>query len=589
MKSRWSLAPPQPALADFLARQLRLSPLLAQCLLNRGWSEPAQISRFLEPRLKDLSDPFLLPDMRAAVDRLFEARAKGQRVVIFGDYDVDGVTATALLTEVLSELGWTVCHYLPHRIDEGYGLSRGAVENCVSKLSPGLLLAVDCGSTAGDAIRWLSEQGVDTIVLDHHQVSNPRPPAVALVNPRLMAAAEPGAAPGGSRSAPELAHLCSAGLAFKLAHALVKQGRQAGLARAADFDLKPFLELAALGTIADLVPLRGENRILVTTGLERLNATRRPGLTALTRVAGIKGRIGGYEVGYLLGPRLNAAGRLETADEALRLLRAPSLAEAEPLAYHLDARNRERQQIEREMAEEVIASVRARFQPDRDYVIVEGRLLWHIGVVGIVASRVLHEFHRPAIILGGEGDEWCGSGRSIEGFDLAAALRSCDDLLLRHGGHALAAGLSIRPENVEAFRARLNELARRSLRPEDLQPTLHLDAEVDLRELSLERVKELERLQQTGIGNPPVQLVARGVTHQRPLQRMGADRRHAKLWLTDNQVTREAVMWGVGDGPLPVGRFDLAFHPQVNEYNGSATVQLKVLDWQPAPALSRGG
>ena len=580
MKYRWSLAPAQPALAGFLAGRLRLSPLLAQCLLNRGLSEPEEIARFLEPRLKDLTDPFRLPDMGVAVDRLFAARAAGQRVAIFGDYDVDGVTATALLAEVLEALGWTVGHYLPHRMDEGYGLSRGAVENCVSKLSPSLLLAVDCGSTAVEAIRWLREQGVDTIVLDHHQVSTPRPEALALVNPRLAVPNEANKGPAGPGPVPETADLCSAGLAFKLAHALVKQGRQAGLAGADGFDLKPFLELVALGTIADLVPLRGENRILVSAGLERLNTTRRPGLVALKRVAGVQGRVGGYEVGYLLGPRLNAAGRLETADAALRLLRARSLAEAEPLAHSLDVCNQERQQIERQMAEEVIETVRARFQPDRDYVIVEGRLLWHIGVVGIVASRVLHEFHRPAIVLGGEADEWRGSGRSIEGFDLAAALCACDDLLLRHGGHALAAGLSIRPEQVDLFRARLNDLARRTLKPEDLQPRLRVDAEIDLRELTLERVAELERLQQTGIGNPPVHLVARGLVHQRPLQRMGPDRRHAKMWLTDDHTTCEAVLWGAGEGPLPVGRFDLAFQPQVNRYNGNSSVQLKVLDWQ---------
>jgi single-stranded-DNA-specific exonuclease len=209
-------------------------------------------------------------------------------------------------------------------------------------------------------------------------------------------------------------------------------------------------------------------------------------------------------------------------------------------------------------------------------------LLWHIGVVGIVASRVLQRFYRPTIILGGDTGEWRGSGRSIEGFDLAAALRQCDDLLARHGGHAMAAGLSVSPDKLDALRQRLNEVARRTLKPEQLQPSLRLDAEASVSEVTLDRVGELNRLQQTGMGNPPVHLCARGVTHQRPLQRIGAEKKHVKLWVTDGRATREAVWWGAGDGELPVGRFDLAFAPQINEYNGARTVQFKVLDWRPA-------
>jgi single-stranded-DNA-specific exonuclease len=257
-------------------------------------------------------------------------------------------------------------------------------------------------------------------------------------------------------------------------------------------------------------------------------------------------------------------------------------AAATPLAQNLDSHNRERQKIERSIAEEAIGAIRAKFNPATDQVIVEGQLMWHVGVIGIVASRVLHEFYRPTIIIGGEGDEWRGSGRSIDGFDLAAALRECDDLLLRHGGHAMAAGVTIRPGQIEALRARLNDLARRTLKPEQFQPLLRLDAEVEVGELTLERMRELGQLEQTGMGNPPVRLVARNVAHARPLQRMGADKKHAKLWIGDARKTAEAVLWNVGDGPLPVGRFDLAFSPQLNAFNGSITVQLKVLDWRPA-------
>jgi single-stranded-DNA-specific exonuclease len=574
MKFRWMPAPPQPLLAGQLASQFEISTLLAQCLINRGLSEVSAIENFLDPRLKKLADPFLLPNMAAAVNRLLCARAQDEPLVIFGDYDVDGVTSAALLVEVLRTLGWTVDFYLPHRMDEGYGLSRDGVANCLKKYPVKLLLAVDCGSTAVDTISWLRGQGVDVIVLDHHQVSDPAPAAVALVNPQSTYNSE--------FKPHNFCELCSAGLAFKLAHALIKRGREINLPGAAEFDLKPLLDLVALGTIADLVPLVGENRILVSSGLEKLNTTRRSGLVALKQVAQCPPQLGAYEVGFQLGPRLNAAGRLETAEDALRLVLAPDLNTAMPLAQELDLRNRERQKIERGISDEAIGIVRSKFDAQKDFVIVEGQLLWHIGVVGIVASRVLQQFYRPTFIIGGEGEAWRGSGRSIAGFDLAAALRECDDLLIRHGGHAMAAGVTIHPEKLDAFRARLNEIARRSLKPEDLQPPLRLDAEVQLNEISLATLAELDRLKPMGQGNPSVQFFTRGVTHSRPLQRMGAEKQHVKLWLTDGTVTHECVWWNVGDKSLPVGKFDLAFAPQVSEFNGRTTVQLKVLDWHQA-------
>ncbi len=590
MKFRWSLAPPQPLLAGRLAAQLKIPPLLAQCLLNRGFSEPPAIETFLQPRLKNLADPFRLPDMAAAVERLLRARAQNEPLVIFGDYDVDGVTSTALLLEVLRALGWKADSYLPNRLDEGYGLSADGVENCLKKFPVTLLLAVDCGSTAVETIRALRARNVDVIVLDHHQVSSPAPEAVALVNPQMVLRDAGRVTSDKNSSSPATRHpspvtqveLCSVGLAFKLAHALVKRGRETGLPGAAEFDLRPLLDLVALGTIADLVPLTGENRILVTAGLQRLNTTHRPGLVALKKVAQSPPVLGTHDVGFQLAPRLNAAGRLETAEESLRLLLAATLAEATPLAQNLDTRNRERQKIERAIVEQVTGAVRAKFNPKSDFVIVEGQLLWHIGVVGIVASRVLQEFYRPTIIIGGEGDAWRGSGRSIAGFDLAAALRECDDLLVRHGGHALAVGLSIQPDKIGALRERLNALALRALKPEDWQPLIHLDAEVGLDEMTLETLQELSRFKPTGQGNPGVQFCARNLAHARPLQRMGADRQHVKMWVTDAAATLEAVWWNGGEESLPVGKFDLAFAPQVNHFNGNRSVQLKVLDWQAA-------
>jgi len=573
MKFRWTLAPANPLLAAQVSRELKVPALLAQCLLNRGLSEPALITGFLQPRLKHLADPFLLPQMERAVDRLFQAHARQEPLVIFGDYDVDGVTSTAILLEVLRPLGWKVASYLPHRMDEGYGLSREGLENCLKDCPVTLLLAVDCGSTAAESIAWLRERGIEVIVLDHHQVSVPAPSALALINPWIEKH-------NGAGAPAPFQELCSAGLAFKLAHAVVKRGRQSGLPGAQDFDLRPLLDLVALGTIADMVPLRGENRILVSAGLERLQKTARPGVVALKQVAQCPAVLGPHEVGFLLAPRLNAAGRLETAEEALKLLLAADPAEASRLAGDLDRQNRERQSIERSIAEQVLRNVRARFQPDKDYVIVEGQESWHIGVVGIVASRVLQQFYRPTIIVGGDGRQWRGSGRSIEGFDLASALAECGDLLLGHGGHAMAAGVSLKPENLEAFRERLNEVARRQLQHQPLQPPLRLDAEVGLEEISLTSLAALEQLRPCGVGNPAIQFQARGITHARPLQRIGPDKQHVKMWLTDGAATHEAVWWNAGNESLPVGQFEVAFAPQINEYGGRRGVQLKFLDWR---------
>jgi single-stranded-DNA-specific exonuclease len=574
MNFRWQLTPPQPLLADSLARALRISPLLAQCLINRGLTETGCCRAYLEPKLARLQDPFALPGMVEAVDRLEQARLRGERVVLFGDYDVDGVTATALLQEVLEGLGWSTAVYLPHRLEEGYGLSPEAVANCLARFPTRLLLAVDCGSTSFEVIRQLQDRGVDVLVVDHHQVSQPAPPACALVNPRVRTGPDAQPVPFGE--------LCSVGLAFKLAHALVKRGRQQGRPEAAAFDLRPLLDLVALGTIADVVPLSGENRILVKAGLARLNATRRPGLQALCQVARCPEPLDTYEVGFQLAPRLNAAGRLETAEAAFHLLRARSPMEAGPLADQLNRWNRDRQALERRILEQVLQRLRDRFNPETDYVIVEGHPDWHLGVVGIVAARIVQEFYRPTLILGGDGETWRGSGRSIPGFDLAAALRRCSDLLLRHGGHAMAAGVSVLPRHLDALRVRLNELARQALAPEALQPVLRIDAEVALHQLTTSLLCELDRLRPFGLGNPTVQLAARALTHHRPLQRFGPDRQHVRLWVTDGTAVLETVWWNGGDQPLPVGRFDLAFVPQWRSRDGQRTVQLRLLDWRPA-------
>jgi single-stranded-DNA-specific exonuclease len=568
---RWRIAEVDYPAAHKFAQELRIPSLLALALANRGCPDASGASTYLEPRLAHLHDPFLLPNMEAAVERLLRAYQHQECFVVFGDYDVDGVTSTAILTEFFRALGWHCVYYLPHRIEDGYGLSHDAVQKCIERFHPKLLLAVDCGSSATEIIDRLHHSGVEVIVLDHHQVSAVAPSALALVNPQLG-------------SDPDARNLCSAGLAFKLAHALLKRCRSLGWPKAQQFDLRPFLDFVALGTIADLVPLTGENRIFARAGLERLCATQRPGLIALKKVASLNGATTCHEVAFQLAPRLNAAGRLESALDALELLLTSEPSRAESLAATLDEQNRERQSIEKKIADEVIAAVQSRFNPETDFAIVEGDARWHIGVVGIIASRVLREFHRPVVILGSDGsDSWRGSGRSIKGFDLAAGLRNCGDLLLKCGGHAMAAGVTMTSTKLTEFRARLNELAGRSIQSEALQPEIEIDAEVKLSDLNFTSVKALSRLEPIGQGNPPVQFVARRLQLRGELKCVGAAQQHRRFNVSDGTATHQALWWNCDQNVQLPPVFDLAFAPELNEFNGTFAIQLKVLDLKPSP------
>lgn len=555
---RWSVAEPTFAATE-IARALSLPPIVGRCLVNRGLITAADAELFLTPRLKQLSDPFLLPDMTEAIAALLEAHARKDEVIIFGDYDVDGVTATAILLEVLEYYGWRATAYLPHRLEDGYGLNLESAERALAESKARLMVAVDCGSTSVEAITELSKRGIQVIVLDHHQLSSPLPPARALVNPQL-----------GSSSH----ELCSAGLAFKLAHALTKRLRELNWPAAANYDLKNLLDLVALGTIADLVPLKSENRIFVSSGLKRLSDTPRPGLIALKNVAGIDGEVGVYEVGFQLAPRMNAAGRLEHAMEALDLLRAKNVADAEDIAARLDKQNRERQELEKQIADECLEGVRERFDPQNHFAIVEGNANWHVGVVGIVASRVLREFHRPTVIIGSDGVSWRGSGRSIDGFDLAAGLRECAHLLERHGGHAMAAGLSLAPDNFALFCERFNEVARTRLDALALQRTLRLDAEVKLGELTLSSITALNRLAPFGNSNPCVQVLVRNARLAGDVRRMGAEEQHARFSVADETGKLDVIWFNAGE--VPNGTFDLAVIPELNFYNGTTRIQLKL-------------
>ena len=569
MKYRWNLAPSQPLLTGQLIRELPLSPLLAQCLVNRGVVTKEEVSDFLKPKLKLLADPFLIPNMEVAVERLWKARSNNERLLIYGDYDADGITSTALLVEALTKLGWDVQAYLPGRFDDGYGLSPISVEKCLGQFKINLLLAVDCGSTSNEAIDCLNNNNVDVIVLDHHQLSNPAPNPVAMVNPQL------------NNNYPNFQELCSVGLAFKLIHAIVKRGRQEGLQKERDLDLKQFLDLVAIGTVADLVPLVGENRKLLRFGLEQLSETTRPGLVALKKIVNIKPPVSVFNVGFNLGPRINAAGRMENPATALNLLLSKDTYSAEINAKKLDDFNLKRQKIERDISNKAIENIQNTFNPEKDLVIVEGDKEWHLGVIGIVASRVMRKFYRPTFILAKDGDGWKGSARSIEGFDLAEAMRDCDDLLNDHGGHAMAAGVSVKPGQLDAFRERINEIAKKTISSEMFQAPLKLDAETNLSEMTLVRLKEMQQIEPTGQGNPEIQLLIPKLTMSGSINRMGKEKQHVKFWANDERDSCEVIAWNLKPEDEPKGVFDLAVVPQVNNFNGHLSVQLKLIDWRP--------
>ncbi|NCC84075.1 MAG: single-stranded-DNA-specific exonuclease RecJ [Clostridia bacterium] len=579
MRYFWKFHDFEPDAVEELAARLGVSPLMARCLWNRQVRTPEEAESFLEPFLKKLGDPFLIPDMEKAVTRLLLAKELAEPVTIFGDYDVDGITAAAILSEFFSELGWNFQgSYLPIRMEEGYGLSEEGIDHCLEEYpETRVFLAVDCGSTSSKGIERLQRSGLDVIVLDHHQIDNAeRPSPHALVNPRNTPEGEPP-----QRQLKDLQSLCSAGLAFKLAHAILKKGRLANDAWAEKFDLKEILDLVALGTIADLVKLKGENRIFVAHGLKRIAQTRRLGLQELLnssrrRVVSVD------DVAFYLAPRLNAAGRLEDAQVALELLTTPELGRAQCLAQQLELVNQERKGLQNRIAEEVISRVKRNFDPEKDFVIVEGSFDWHIGVIGIAAAQVAKQFRRPVVILGGNGQNWRGSCRSVDGFDMAEALRQCEGLLLNHGGHSMAAGVELELNQLESFRKCLNQVALKVLGTKVVKPNLLLDAEVKFRQLTPENLKELLRLAPFGMGNPSLTFAVRGARMARPWRKFGQMQRHLKLFLNDGSAeTVEGVIWNFEE-PLPeFGSFlDIAFEPTLDNFSGQEVVRLKILDWK---------
>lgn len=549
---RWLLKPVPEGAAD-LAADTGLPLLLTTLLSQRGILTPDQVQDFLVPKLASLGDPTVLPEMNLAVARILEAVDKKQRVALYGDYDVDGVTSMALMYLTLKAYGLETHLFLPSRMEEGYGLSLDGFTRLFEEFGkPDLLLALDCGTTSIKELTWLQEQGVDCVIVDHHELSPfGRPPCMALVNPKLGEAYH---------------YFCTAGLVFKVAHALLKTRR-------VDFDLKEALDLVALGTVADLVPLIDENRLLVRRGLEALAQTSRTGLRALKDIAGVDGFIQTHHVGFRLGPRLNAAGRLDTASTALQLLLAEDPLIANDYAVLLENHNRDRQAVELEVFNEAEQQLLAMGDLEHIPAVVLGSRKWHPGVVGIVASRISRLVHRPTILFSfDENGMGKGSGRSIPGFSLVEAIEFCREHIVRGGGHAMAAGVSVHEDKLVAFRECFSEAARRALSEEALTPVLELDVEVRLRDLSLEFLRNFRLMEPFGQRNHEPIFLCRGVNPRLPGRLM--KEKHLRVMLSQEGASMEARWFNAPLKSLPKPPWDVAMRVQRNFWRGEEQWQL---------------
>ncbi|MDD4890021.1 MAG: single-stranded-DNA-specific exonuclease RecJ [Phycisphaerae bacterium] len=570
ISKRWIVA---PALQDSDARDPRIPRLLRQLLSNRGLSDPAQAAAFLDPKLTDLPAPETLPGCSDAAKRVLAAVRDGRKIVIYGDYDVDGTTGSAILWHAIKLAGGQADYYIPHRLEEGYGLNSEALRTLAGGGAK-MVITVDCGVTAIAEAKLARELGVELIVTDHHEPSAAGlPDAACIVHPALS----------GSYPNPRL---CGAGVAMKLAWAI---GQSLTANTKVSDPFRKFLlqavTLAALGTVADVVPLLGENRILVTHGLRAIKQTGLPGLDALIDSAGLRTeKVDSYHVGFTLAPRLNAAGRMDEAHNVVELFTLADPARSKEIADYLEQHNRQRQETERAIFKQAVEKFEADpgFRARRSIVLADES--WHPGVVGIVASRMVERYCRPCVLIGIQNGIGQGSARSINAglaFNINEALRACGEHLASFGGHAMAGGLKIARDRIESFAAAFEDYARRCLTEEDLQPTLRVEAVVTAADLDLDTVRQVKALAPFGQGNPTPVLVAEGCRLANPPRRVGRDGSHLQFHVRVGDRVFKAIAFGGAhwEQPLGGGRpFDIAFGPSINTYQGISSVELCVSD-----------
>lgn len=563
---RWQEVPPgDERVVATLTESLRLPSAVCAVLAGRGHGDPESAKRFLRPLLEHLHDPALLADGRAAAVRIVRAVESGETILVHGDYDVDGICATALLTRFLAGRGARVIPFVPHRLRDGYDLSDAGLR-AASAAGASLIVTVDCGTVALEPIATARRTGIDVVVTDHHTVGDTPPPATAFVNPHRPDCPYPDKG------------LCGTGLAFKLAQLVA---REMGIGDGAVHDL---LDLVALATVADLVPLRGENRVLVKFGLRGFGTSRLPGITALLAAAGVEASgVTAGQLGFVVAPRINAAGRIGESADALRLLLTDDPREAATLAGQLDRVNRTRQEEDRRTLDQALELLARSYDPEKDYGVVLAADGWHPGVIGIVASRVVERIHRPTVLVALDGSGGRGSARSIPGFHLYDALSACRAYMGRFGGHSQAAGMDVDRDAVPAFREAFNAEARRRLLPEDLDPVLRPDVELDLGEVDLGLVHWLEYLGPHGIGNPRPVFLARGVRLEGARVLKDA---HLKVSLRRGPAVVDGIGFGLAETHPPEalgdGPHDVLLKLERNEWRGVARAQAQILDLRPS-------
>lgn len=563
----WELEPVDPEQSAVLVEELDCSSVLADLLVRRGLGDVEAAGQFLDPRLSDLCDPDALPGLPEAVERIARAVREKEAVVIFGDYDVDGMSSTALLHEFLSFLGRPPGTYIPDRLREGYGLNVEAVRELAAGGAE-LIIAVDNGSTAHEAAQAAREAGVDLVIIDHHLLGDSLPPAVAVVNPWRADSEYP------------FPHLAGVGVVFKVVWALCQNfSRDRKVSPEFRGFLLEALAYVALGTVADVVPLKGENRILVRYGLLALESARAPGLAELARVGRSQdGKLAGESIAFRIAPLLNAAGRLGQSDLALQLLLSRDPAEASRLRRHLEGENRRRREIEREIHLQAREEILETLDLERARAIVLARDGWHPGVIGIVASRIVDEFYRPTLLIGLEGKEGKGSARSIAQVSIREALERSSHCLQGFGGHAMAAGVRLEADRVEELRRSLNEAV--DLPPSRMQPVVTVDGEYPLASLSLEVLRDIERLSPFGEGNPEPTFGLRGGRLAGEPRLMGRGEEHLSFLVREGEVALRAVAFGQAHhlAALSGGPADLrlVYQPTINTFRGSSSVELRV-------------
>ena len=578
MTARWRIKAFDADRVVALSREAGVSPLIAQILLHRGVVDAAGAIGFFETGLKHLHDPETLPGVVEAADRVVAAIRNRKKIVIYGDYDVDGVCGTSILWACLKLAGATdVSYYIPHRVEEGYGVNAEALRRLVTEQGAGLIVTVDCGISAVKEARLARELGVELIITDHHTIGPELPDADVLVHPRLV----------GSRYL--FADLCGCAVAFKLAWQVCKgfgDGKKAS-PHMKDFLVKS-IALVAMATVADVMPIHGENRILVRHGLAGLMNSPSPGLRALLSVSGCldKKELNTGSIGFSLAPRINAAGRLERAMQAVEMLTTDAHDRAEELAQALDLCNAQRQEIERRMVDEAHEMIAAQGGLKGRGAIVLGREGWHPGVIGIVASRLVDTYHRPAIVVALGDQHGQGSARSIAGFDLHAAIAACaEGLLTSFGGHTMAAGLKIPREKFDTFAEMFDRHCLGALSAEQLEKSLGVDAEVMLGDLTLKVVESIERLEPYGMGNPKPILLANDVRVVGESKAVGPKQNHLQIKFGQGDTTHKAIAWNMaerGKVLMPGRRCSIVFTPSINEWNGRREVQLELKDFRLA-------